>query len=232
MSKTQFRACPRYFDGENCNDRTTCQYMHCDFLNVCHKWFQGICRYPRSCWNQHGNSFDTATRSAVRLQEQLRGNRPSRLQCRRKGYSPPGLPRCAEASQYILEAMAISVGEKFANRGLEPTTPSTMTTRHGMSPVTTFVYVHQRKIRTTAQRSRACTRAISEKVYFPRLSTSRPPEQSFGWIPGRRVEHPATEFLPPGEADSYREKLRTRDAPRFGVARSSFCSGDVEDGAT
>ena len=31
----------------------------------CHKWVQGICQYPRSCWNQH--TFDEAMRFAVRL---------------------------------------------------------------------------------------------------------------------------------------------------------------------
>ena len=64
--------CPRYQQGKNCNNRTNC--LHLDL--VCHKWFQGTCEYRNSCCNQHGQTFDSALRSAFNIQLASRGRRP------------------------------------------------------------------------------------------------------------------------------------------------------------
>ena len=53
--------------------RPPISHMGCPDL-ICHKWFQGICSYLTSCWNRHGFTFDAAMRSAVRLQQVLRGD--------------------------------------------------------------------------------------------------------------------------------------------------------------
>ena len=76
--------CPRYHQGKNCNNRTNCPHFHPDFINdhwvvpdfICHKWFQGICEYPNSCWNQHGKTFDSAFRPAFHIQLSSRGRYP------------------------------------------------------------------------------------------------------------------------------------------------------------
>ena len=61
-----------------------CRQFHRDFINdhwmvpdfICHKWFQGTCEYPNSCWNQHGMTFDSALRMAFNIQLASRGRHP------------------------------------------------------------------------------------------------------------------------------------------------------------
>eukprot|EP00439_Symbiodinium_sp_Y106_P026574 s129_g3.t1 len=44
---------------------------------IYHKWFQGTCEYPNSCWNQHGGmTFDSALRVAFNIQLASRGRHP------------------------------------------------------------------------------------------------------------------------------------------------------------
>ena len=75
---------PDIIKERNCNNRTNCPHFHPDFINdhwvvpdfICHKWFQGICEYPNSCWNQHGKTFDSAFRPAFHIQLSSRGRYP------------------------------------------------------------------------------------------------------------------------------------------------------------
>ncbi|CAE7786955.1 rbcL, partial [Symbiodinium necroappetens] len=83
VSEARARACPRCFEGKNCNSRTNCRHMHPDFMNGeadCSGFdFAHGSEAPASilevAGNQRGDTFDEAMWSAVRLQKQLRGDR-------------------------------------------------------------------------------------------------------------------------------------------------------------
>jgi len=83
LEDTKLQICPRILESKNCDQPTNCRNLHPDFVGgswvvpnlLCHKWFQGTCSHGTSCWNQHGNTFDDAMRTANRRQYLLRGNR-------------------------------------------------------------------------------------------------------------------------------------------------------------
>ena len=83
LEDTRQQICPRILESKNCDQQNNCQCLHPDFVGgswvvpnlLCHKWFQGTCQHGTGCWNQHGNTFDDAMRTANRVQALLRGRR-------------------------------------------------------------------------------------------------------------------------------------------------------------